>query len=76
MKDLLEYIATALVEHPDRVRVTEVEEEGDIVFELEVDPEDLGRVIGREGRTVRAFRTLLGVAGTMRGLRYDLEILE
>ena len=72
----IEAVARDLVDHPDRVSVHTVEEGETTVFELEVDPDELGRVIGRQGRTAQAMRTLLGVAGARHGGSYDLEILE
>jgi uncharacterized protein len=69
-------MARDLVDHPDAVAVEVVEEEGATVFELEVDPEEMGRIIGRQGRTVQALRTLLSVAGAHDDRNYELEILE
>ena len=76
MKDLLEEIAKALVDNPDDVRVTEVAGEQTTVLELRVNTEDLGKVIGRQGRTARAIRTLLSAAGMKVQKRFVLEILE
>jgi len=76
MKDLVEEIARALVDHPEEVRVTEVEGEQTTVLELRVQNEDLGKVIGRQGRTARAIRTLLAAAGMTVQKRFVLEILE
>jgi len=76
MKDLLEEIAKALVDHPEDVAVTEVEGEQTTVLELRVRNEDLGKVIGRQGRTARAIRTLLSAAGMKVRKRFVLEILE
>lgn len=76
MKDLLEEIARALVDHPEDVRVTEVEGEQTTVLELRVHNDDLGKVIGRQGRTARAIRTLLAAAGMKVQKRFVLEILE
>ena len=76
MKDLLEEIAKALVDNPDDVRVTEVAGEQTTVLELRVKTEDLGKVIGRQGRTARAIRTLLSAAGMKVQKRFVLEILE
>jgi len=76
MKDLLEEIARALVDHPEDVRVTEVEGEQTTVLEVRVHNEDLGKVIGRQGRTARAIRTLLAAAGMKVQKRFVLEILE
>ncbi len=76
MKELIEMIARALVDNPDQVVVTEVEGEQTTVLELRVDQSDLGKVIGKQGRTARAVRTLLGAAGMKIRKRFVLEILE
>ncbi len=76
MKDLIEYIAKALVDNPDEVQVNEVEGEQTSVIELKVAKEDLGKVIGRQGRTARAMRTILSAASTKLNKRSVLEILE
>ncbi len=76
MKELIEMIARALVDNPDQVVVTEVEGEQTTVLELRVDQPDLGKVIGKQGRTARAVRTLLGAAGMKIRKRFVLEILE
>jgi len=76
MKDLVEAIAKALVDHPDDVQVHAVEGEQVTVLELKVHPEDLGKVIGRQGRTAISMRTLLGAAGMKLKKRFTLEILE
>jgi predicted RNA-binding protein YlqC (UPF0109 family) len=76
MKALVEDIARSLFDHPDQVQVSEVEGEQTTVLELRVDPADLGKVIGKQGRTARAMRTLLGAAGTKQNKRVLLEILE
>ncbi|MGA8221167.1 MAG: KH domain-containing protein [Candidatus Acidiferrales bacterium] len=76
MKDLVEAIAKALVDHPDQVLVNAVEGEQVTVLELRVAPDDLGKVIGRQGRTAKSIRTLLGAAGMKVKKRFTLEILE
>jgi predicted RNA-binding protein YlqC (UPF0109 family) len=76
MKDLLVEIAKALVDNPEDVQVQEVEGEQTTVLELRVKNEDLGKVIGRQGRTARAIRTLLAAAGMKIQKRFVLEILE
>jgi uncharacterized protein len=76
MKDLVEAIAKALVDHPEQVQVHPVEGEQVTVFELRVHPEDIGKVIGREGRTAKSIRTILGAAGMKLKKRLTLEILE
>jgi len=76
MKDLIAYIARALVDNPDAVSVTEIEGEQTSVIELKVAKEDLGKVIGKQGRTARAMRTILSAASTKIGKRSVLEIIE
>ncbi len=76
MKELVEYIARALVDNPDQVQVKEVEGEKTTVYELRVGEGDLGKVIGKHGRTARSIRTLLNAAATKMGKRAVLEILE
>jgi predicted RNA-binding protein YlqC (UPF0109 family) len=76
MKELIEYIAKSLVDNPEEVSVTELEGEQTSVIELRVAKEDLGKVIGREGRTARAMRTILGAASMKMKKRSVLEILE
>ncbi len=76
MKELLELIAKALVDHPEEVSVTEVGGEQTTILELSVAQDDLGKVIGKQGRTARAIRTLLSAAGTKIGKRLHLEIIE
>jgi uncharacterized protein len=76
MKELIEYIATRLVDEPAQVEVRTVEGERTTVLELRVDPEDLGKVIGRQGRTAQALRTLLSVAAARANKKVVLEILE
>ena len=76
MKALIEFIARSLVDATDQVQVTEVEGEQTTVLELKVAKEDLGKVIGKQGRTARAMRTLLSAASTKAKKRVVLEILE
>jgi predicted RNA-binding protein YlqC (UPF0109 family) len=76
VKDLVTDIAKALVDIPDEVTVREVEGEQVTVLELRVAPTDLGKVIGKQGRTARSIRTLLGAAGMKLHRRFTLEILE
>ncbi len=76
MKDFVHLVATSLADHPERVIVDQFEDGGETVIELQIDPSDFGRIIGREGRMVRAIRTLLGVAGTRAGRKYVLDVLE
>ncbi|MDA8162893.1 MAG: KH domain-containing protein [Desulfobacteraceae bacterium] len=76
MKDLIGYIAKALVDHPESVQVNEIAGEQTTVIELRVAKDDLGKVIGRQGRTARAIRTILGAASTKLKKKSVLEILE
>ena len=76
MKELVENIAKALVDHPDAVEVTAVEGSQVTVLELRTDPEDLGKVIGKQGRTAKAIRTILGATGMKLHKRFTLEIVE
>ncbi|RLC20748.1 MAG: KH domain-containing protein [Deltaproteobacteria bacterium] len=76
MKDLIAYIAKALVDKPEDVSVTEIEGEQTSVIELKVAKEDLGKVIGKQGRTARAMRTILSAASTKINKRSVLEIIE
>jgi len=76
MKELVESIAKALVDHPEEVSVKSIEGEQVTVLELRVAPDDLGKVIGRQGRTAKSIRTLLGAAGMKLKKRFTLEILE
>jgi len=76
MKTLIERMAKSLVDKPEEVKVTEIEGEKTTVYELRVAPSDLGKVIGKQGKTARAMRTILGAAGTKVGKRCVLEILE
>ncbi|MBI4965975.1 MAG: KH domain-containing protein [Desulfomonile tiedjei] len=76
MKNLIEYIAKALVDNPDEVSVSEVEGDSVAVIELKVAKTDLGKVIGKQGRTARALRTILSAASTRADKRAVLEIIE
>jgi len=76
MKELITYIAKALVDKPEQVVVTEIEGEQTSVIELKVAKEDLGKVIGKQGRTARAMRTILSAASTKINKRSVLEIIE
>ncbi len=76
IKELVQDIATALVDIPEEVSVREVQGEQVTVLELKVAPSDLGKVIGKQGRTARSIRTLLGAAGMKLNRRFTLEILE
>jgi len=72
----VEALARDLVDRPEAVAVSSFEDDGVLVFELTVDPSELGRVIGRQGRPAQALRTLLEAAGARHGQYYDLEIVE
>ena len=76
MRLLIEYIAKALVDTPDQVSVEEVQEDDTTVLELRVAPGDVGKVIGKQGRTARAIRTILGASGVKLQRHFALEILE
>ena len=76
MKDLINYIAQALVDHPEAVSVTQVDGNQTSVLELKVAKEDLGKVIGKQGRTARAMRTILSAASAKIKKRTVLEIIE
>ena len=76
MKELIKYIAQALVDHPDKVDVSEVMGEQTSVIELRVTKEDLGKVIGKQGKTAKAMRTILSAASSKLHKRSVLEIIE
>jgi len=76
LREVVETIAKALVDSPDEVAVNEIDGESATVLELKVAPQDLGKVIGKQGRTARAIRTLLRAAGMKLKKRFVLEILE
>jgi len=76
MRALIEQIAKSLVDEPDQVSINQVDSEQGTVLELKVASNDLGKVIGKQGRTARAMRTLLGAAGMKFHKRFTLEILE
>ncbi|HLC17655.1 MAG TPA: KH domain-containing protein [Thermodesulfobacteriota bacterium] len=76
MKELIEYLAKALVDHPEQVRVNEIVGEKTSVIELSVAKDDLGKVIGKQGRTAKAIRTILTAASTKLRKRTVLEIIE
>ena len=76
MTELVEFLAKSLVDNPDEVRIRTRERDQQTVLELEVAPADLGKVIGRQGRTARAIRTVLAAAGQKSRRRYTLDILD
>ena len=76
MRAFLEYIVKGLVQYPDEVSITPVERSGQTIFELRVNPADAGRVIGRQGQTINAIRTLLQAGSVKQGLRCSLELVD
>jgi len=76
MKDLIIKIAQALVDNPEQLQIAEIEGSQTVVLELRVDKSDMGRIIGKQGRTANAIRTLLNAASGKAGKRYVLEIVE
>ncbi|MEW6059331.1 MAG: KH domain-containing protein [Actinomycetota bacterium] len=76
MKELLEYIAKELVDDPDAVEVLEIEDERGLLLRLRVDPEDMGKVIGKGGRTARAIRTVVKASGIRDGVHVAVEIVD
>lgn len=76
MKELVEYIARSLVDNPDEVEVREIEGERSIILELRVAPEDMGKVIGKQGKIAKSIRTLTKAAAAKQGKRVVVEILK
>jgi len=76
VKDLVEFIVKALVDDPDKVDITEVDGEKTTTFKLKVAKEDIGKIIGKRGRTVGSIRTILNAVSTKNGKRAELEIVE
>jgi len=76
VKELVEFVAKSLVDNADAVRIRSHERDQSTILELEVAPDDLGKVIGRQGRTARAMRTLLAAAGQKQRRRYILDIVD
>jgi uncharacterized protein len=76
VKDLLEFLARELVDNPDAVKVNEVTDARGLLLQLHVDPDDMGKVIGRGGRTARALRGIVRAAGTRRDVHASVEIVE
>ena len=76
MQAFLEYVVKGLVAHPEAVTVTPVAREGTTVYELRLDPQDVGKIIGRQGQTINAIRSLLLAGSAKQGLRCTLEIVE
>ena len=75
MQGLVEFIAKSLVDDPSQVHVSEIEGESSVILELRVGPEDMGRIIGKGGRTVNAMRTLIRVLAAKQGKRVTLEVV-
>ncbi len=76
MKELVEVLARALVDKPDAVRVTETGGTSTVVLEVRVDPDDMGKVIGRQGRVVKAIRTVVKAAGIKQGKKVSVEVVQ
>ena len=76
MQSFLEYVVKGLVEHPGEVSVTPVERAGQTIFELRLNPADAGRVIGRQGQTINAIRSLLQAGSAKQGLRCSMELVD
>ena len=76
MKELVELIAKSLVDNPGEVRVTQISGESSSIFELKVAPEDMGKVIGKQGRNALAIRAILGAAGMKMKKRFSLDVIE
>jgi len=76
MQAFVEYVVKGLVQHPEEVTVTPVEREGTTVYELRLNPQDVGKVIGRQGMTINAIRSLLLAGSARKGLRCTMEIVE
>jgi predicted RNA-binding protein YlqC (UPF0109 family) len=76
MQAFLEYIVKGLVQKPEAVTITPVEREGTTIYELRLDPQDVGKVIGRQGMTINAIRSLLLAGSAKKGMRCSVEIVE
>jgi len=76
MQAFLEYVVKGLVAHPEAVTITPVERQGTTVYELRLDTQDVGKIIGRQGMTINAIRSLLLAGSAKKGLRCSLEIVE
>jgi len=76
VKELVELIAKSLVDNPDKVQVTQLDGEQTAIIELKVAQEDLGKVIGKQGRNIQAIRIILGAAGMKQKKRFNLELIE
>lgn len=76
MKELLEYIAKALVDHPEDVEIEMIEGERSVILQLKIHPDDIGKVIGKQGRIAQALRTVVKAAATKEGKNAIVEILD
>lgn len=76
MKELVEFIAKSLVDNPEKVSITQIDGEKSVVLELRVAPDDMGKVIGKQGRIAKAIRTVLNAAATKEGRRVVVEIMQ
>jgi hypothetical protein len=76
MQEFLEYVVKGLVAHPDAVNITPVQRESMTIYELRLHPQDVGKIIGRQGMTINAIRSLLLAGSARKGLRCSLEIVE
>ncbi len=76
MKELLEYIIKSLVDHPEDVNINVVDGSRSVIFEVKVSPEDVGKIIGREGRIAKAIRTVIKAAAIKEGKRATVEIID
>ncbi|HPF43724.1 MAG TPA: KH domain-containing protein [Syntrophomonadaceae bacterium] len=76
MKDLVEYIAKSLVDNPEAVDITEIDEDNSVIIELRVAPEDMGKVIGKQGKIAKAMRILSKAAAAKEGKRVSIEIMK
>lgn len=76
MKELIEFVVKTLIDHPEELRIAEIEGERTIVFELRCHPDDVGKVIGKSGKTVGALRTLLSTVAARQNRRAMLEVVE
>lgn len=74
-EELVRFLVESLVEHPDALSITRSEGEGSVRFDIELDPEDVGKVIGRGGRIIKAIRTLARAAGSTEDLHIDVDVL-
>ena len=76
MQEFLEYVVKGLVQHPDAVSITPVQRDSMTIYELRLHPQDVGQVIGRQGATIKAIRSLLLAGSAKKGLRCSVEIIE